>query len=66
MKIKFSSDDDLLFNKPLELRNVVIVSRAIFHEGKKYYPQVTIHSSSVSIFHNNDIWLLPKEHHLNY
>ena len=65
MKIKFSSDNDLLFDKPLELRKVVIVSRAIFHEDNKYYPQVTIYSSSVSIFHNNDILLLAKEHYQN-
>ena len=38
MKIKFYSEDDLTINKTLELRNIVIVARSVFHEGKKCYP----------------------------
>ena len=37
-KIKFSSDDNLPLRKTLELRNVVIIVRSLFHEGKKYCP----------------------------
>ena len=40
MKIKFNFDDDLPLNKTLEIRNMVIVVRSIFHEGNKYYSQV--------------------------
>ena len=40
MKIKFASDDDLPLNKTKEIHNVTIVVRAVFHENKKYYPQV--------------------------
>ena len=40
MKIKFNSDGDLPLNKTLELRSMLIVTRSIFHEGNKYYPQV--------------------------
>ena len=40
MKIKFDSDDDLPLNKTKEIHNVTIVVRAVFHENKKYYPQV--------------------------
>ena len=37
VKIKFNSDDDLPLNKTLELYNMIIVVRAVFHEDKKYY-----------------------------
>ena len=40
MNIKFNSYDYLLLNKTLELHNMIIVVRAVFHEGNKYYPQV--------------------------
>ena len=36
MKINFNSDDDLLLNKVLELRNMVIVVTSVLHEGKKW------------------------------
>ena len=39
MKIKFNCEDTLPLNKMLELRNMVIVVRTVFHEGNKYYPQ---------------------------
>ena len=37
-KIKFSSDANLPLRKTLELRNMVIIVRSLFHEGKKYCP----------------------------
>ena len=37
MKIKFDSDDDLPLNKTIEIHNVTIVVRALFHENHKYY-----------------------------
>ena len=40
MKIKFNSDDDLPLKKTLELYNMVIIVRSIFHEDKKHYSQV--------------------------
>ena len=40
MEIKFNSDDDLPLNKTLELRNMIIIFRSVFHEGNKYCPQV--------------------------
>ena len=40
MKIKFNSDDKLLLNKTIEIPTRTIVSRAIFLENNKYYPQV--------------------------
>ena len=32
---QFNSDDDLALNKTLELRNMIIVVRAVFHEENK-------------------------------
>ena len=37
MKIKFNSDDELLLNKTIEIRNIIIVVRAAFYENSKYY-----------------------------
>ena len=36
IKIKFNSDDDLPLNKTLEIRNMIIVIRAVFLEDNKY------------------------------
>ena len=35
LKIKFNSDDDLPLNKTIEIHNVTIVFRVIFHENNK-------------------------------
>ena len=42
MKIKFYWDDDLPLNKTLELRNILIVVRSVFHEGNKCCPQLSL------------------------
>ena len=38
MKIKFNSDDNLPLKKTLELYNMVIVVKSVFHEDSKHYP----------------------------
>ena len=43
MEIKFVSDDDLYELRMLELYNMILVIRSLFHEGNKYYPQVFLH-----------------------
>ena len=40
MKIKFNSDDELPLTKMVEIPSMIIVVTAVFHENKKYYPQV--------------------------
>ena len=40
VKIKSDLDDDLPLKKSLELQNTITVATAVFHEEKKYYPQV--------------------------
>ena len=42
MKIQFNSDDDVPLNKMIEIHNVIIVVRAIFHENNKYRPQILL------------------------
>ena len=37
--MKFNLDDNLPLNETLELHNMSIVLRAVFHEGNKHYPQ---------------------------
>ena len=39
MDIKFNLDD-IPLNKTLELHNMIMVIRSIFHEGNEYYLQV--------------------------
>ena len=40
IKIEFDSDNKFPLNKTIEIRNMIIVVRAVFHENNKYYPQV--------------------------
>ena len=40
MKIKFNSVDDFSQYKTTEITTMTIVVTAVFHENKKYYPQV--------------------------
>ena len=42
MKAKFNSDDELLLYKMIEVPNMTIVVRAVFHEDNKYYEQVVL------------------------
>ena len=37
MKIKLNSDDKLSLYKVIEVRSMIIVVRAVFHEINKYY-----------------------------
>ena len=40
MKIKSDSNDYLPLNKPIEIHDMTIVVRVVFHENNKYYMQV--------------------------
>ena len=42
VKVKSNSDDELPLNKTIEFPSMIIVVRAVFHENKKYYPQVIL------------------------
>ena len=40
MKIKFDFDDNLPLNKTLKFHKVTIITKPVFEENGKYYPQV--------------------------
>ena len=40
MKIKFDSDDDLLWNKSLKFHLMTLIIRCVFSEDGKLYPQL--------------------------
>ena len=40
MKINFDTDDNLLLNKSLKLHNMTVVTRYVFEEDGKFYPQI--------------------------
>ena len=42
MKIKFESDEDLPLGKVLSVP-VMVITRSVFGEDSKYYPQVLLH-----------------------
>ena len=40
MKLKFDSDDNLQFNKPLKFPAMSVIFRSVFEEDGKYYRQI--------------------------
>ena len=46
--MKCNSDDDLPLNKTLEMCNMIVVVRAVFHENNKYYPQTFLMNVYIS------------------
>ena len=40
MKIRFKLDDYLPFGKILNILSMIIVTRSVFQEDNKYYPQI--------------------------
>ena len=50
MKIKFNSDGDLPLNKPLKFHAMTIISRSVFEEGGKLYPQVFLDDALYELY----------------
>ena len=42
MKIKFISGNELPLDKTIEIPDMIIVVRAVFHESNKYYSDVFV------------------------
>ena len=40
MKVKLNTDDNLLLNKPLNLRLLKVIVRCIFEEDSTFYPKL--------------------------
>ena len=49
MKIRFSSDDNLLLKKPLKFYNMTVIIRCVFSEDNKLYPQVFLDEALLSL-----------------
>ena len=43
MKIRFESDDYLSLGKILNIPSLIIVTRSVFQDDKRYYPEVYLH-----------------------
>ena len=43
MKIRFESDDDLTLGEILNILSIMIVTKSVFQEDSKFYPQVYLH-----------------------
>ena len=43
MRIKFNTDDDLPYNKMINILVCVIIVSSVFKEHGSYYPQVLLH-----------------------
>ena len=48
-KIRFESNDHLPMNKPIKLRLLVIITRCVFSEGDKFYPQIFLDDALCSV-----------------
>ena len=49
MKIRFESNDDLPLGKILSIPSMIIVTRSVFQEDNKYYPQVYLHECAYEL-----------------
>ena len=49
MKIKFNSDDELALNETIEVCNMIMVVRVVFHKKNKIYPQVFLDQCSCNL-----------------
>ena len=49
MKIRFSSDDNLLLNKQLKFYQMTVTIRYVFSEDNKLYPQVFLDEALYSL-----------------
>ena len=53
MRIKFKTNDDILFNEMINIPVCVIVVSSVFKENDIYYPQITLHDC----FYEKDVSL---------
>ena len=52
MKVKFDADDDLVFNKIINVPMCAIVVKAVYEHDNKLYPQIYLHSCYCKCFNN--------------
>ena len=44
MRIKFKTNNDIVFNEIINIPVCLIVASSIFKENEGYYPQITLHN----------------------
>ena len=54
MKVKFDTDDDLVFNKIINAPICTIVVKAVYEDDNKFYPQIYLHSFYFNCFNDED------------
>ena len=54
MKVKFDTDDDLVFNKFINVPMCAIVVKAVYEHDNKFYPRIYFHSCHFNCFNDED------------
>ena len=54
MKVKFDTDDDLVFNKIINAPICAIVVKAVYEDDKKIYPRIYLHSCYFNCLNDED------------
>ena len=54
MKVKFGTDDDLMFNKIINAPMCAIVVKAVYEHDNKFYPRMYLHSCYFNCFNDED------------
>ena len=54
MKVKFDTDDDLVFNKIINVPMCAIVVKAVYEHDNKFYPRIYLHSCYFNCFNDED------------
>ena len=54
MKVKFDTDDNLVFNKIINVPMYAIVVKAVYEHDNKFYPRIYLHSCYFNCFNDED------------
>ena len=54
MKVKFDTDDDLVFNKIINAPMYAIVVKAVYKHDNKFYPRIYLHSRYFNCFNDEN------------
>ena len=54
MKVKFGTDDDLVFNKIINAPICAIIVKAVYEHDNKFYPRIYLHSFYFNCFNDED------------
>ena len=57
MKVKFDTDDDLVFNKIINAPMCTIVLKTVYEHDNKFYPRIYLHSCYFNCFNDESGYL---------